>query len=638
MASLSGGMLLGISANHHYCDKASLLPPAVARWPFKWRWLGHACTVDASSSAQRGWRGDVLPTAFGWHCCRALLATGGVLLARALGLSASRRGPGADAGLGRLSRRRAKSNPGGTPAPVLRRRKRERQERKEEKLERFRSKFTMDLERPPPMSRNPKTGAWKDGRPENEESRQGQIKSPWTGQVYDRWAPQGGKQIRTDRQGGLSRARSFQTSMQRRMQQAVEEQKRDANIPEWKKYAPGAAPLHLLPANINPDGTKKEGPPPQRHAYRAGGFADIFKQIVVQTVLDLKVKKSDKPVWYVEPCAGEGEYHVSRMRAEYDDRLPMMFPKVEDLWSVLKDQDLTYTPPEIQGWMKAVSMLNNVEGWEVKGNSNPGFDKDQELQWLPSTAFVALGLLRKQDPVTLWEDGRIAFAALYNFVRNWSSRFDAHIELLYKDGLKYAKRRWMERRPGAVSEAHGPPKGQRGLVFLDPDYTRGGEAERCKELLLGFWKHWRAATVVMVYPIGPGYEIKARKFNKQIREADRTMDLITVEAYCENPARSSSEADDSDDDDEADDSSSETGHKKAKPIRGDKADDSSSETGHKKAKPIRGDKAKWRGCGVLISMPPFTAEQRIEAAMNVIFEELSKMPQATPMHVIVERL
>ena len=39
-------------------------------------------------------------------------------------------------------------------------------------------------------------------------------------------------------------------------------------------------------------------------------------------------------------------------------------------------------------------------------------------------------------------------------------------------------------------------------VFIDPDYTRGGEAERCQKIMVDFWKHWRSATVVITYPIG----------------------------------------------------------------------------------------------------------------------------------------
>lgn len=35
-------------------------------------------------------------------------------------------------------------------------------------------------------------------------------------------------------------------------------------------------------------------------------------------------------MWYVEPCGGEGEYHVSRMRSEIDERPPMKWPKVEE--------------------------------------------------------------------------------------------------------------------------------------------------------------------------------------------------------------------------------------------------------------------------------------------------------------------
>ena len=39
-------------------------------------------------------------------------------------------------------------------------------------------------------------------------------------------------------------------------------------------------------------------------------------------------------------------------------------------------------------------------------------------------------------------------------------------------------------------------------VFIDPDYTRGGEAERCQKIMVDLWKHWRSATVVITYPIG----------------------------------------------------------------------------------------------------------------------------------------
>ncbi|CAE7831087.1 HMCN1 [Symbiodinium sp. CCMP2592] len=432
----------------------------------------------------------------------------------------------------------------------------------------------------------------KKGAPEMESMRQGQFRSPWTNQVYDRWAPEDNKQLKTDRQGGLARARAFQTPTQRQIQTAVEEREAD-NTPEWKKFYPGLAPVYTLPKNQRQTGAQTNVF--ERHAFRAGNFGDIFKQTIVQTVVDLKVNKKDaaSPVWYVEPCGGEGEYHVQRMRSEMDDRKPMKWPTAEDLYSVLEKEDLTYMPMEVKGWMDSVKLLNFNENmdWEVKGEGAMEAEEQQGIQWLPSSTLVATRLLRKQDPVTIWEDNRAAFAAMFNFVRNWSSQLDPHVELIFKDGLKHTHRRWVQRRPGSISEAFGKQKGQRGVVFIDPDYTRGGEAERCHAIVVDLWKHWRSATVMVTYPIGPKYEKKARDFNRKLRQADKTLDLLTIEAYVENKDWHENSEED-----------------------------------------------KWRGYGVLISQAPGTTAERAQAALKVICDALATMPEAHPMHIRIERL
>jgi len=372
----------------------------------------------------------------------------------------------------------------------------------------------------------------------------------------------------------------------------VEEREAD-NTPEWKKFYPGLAPVHTLPKNQRMTGAQTNVF--ERHAFRAGNFGDIFKQTIVQTVVDLKVNKKDaaSPVWYVEPCGGEGEYHVQRMRSEMDDRKPMKWPTAEDLYSVLEKEDLTYMPMEVKGWMDSVKQLNFNENmdWEVKGEGAMEAEEQQGIQWLPSSTLVATRLLRKQDPVTIWEDNRAAFAAMFNFVRNWSSQLDPHIELIFKDGLKHTHRRWVQRRPGSISEAFGKQKGQRGVVFIDPDYTRGGEAERCHAIVVDLWKHWRSATVMVTYPIGPKYEKKARDFNRKLRQADKTLDLLTIEAYVENKDWHENSEED-----------------------------------------------KWRGYGVLISQAPGTTAERAQAALKVICDALATMPEAHPMHIRIERL
>jgi len=438
------------------------------------------------------------------------------------------------------------------------------------------SQQDFDRNRPPPNTgRKPKTGAWSDEVPESENMRQGQFKSPWTGQVYDRWVPDGLKQKSTDRQGGLGRSRAFETPTQ----QELRTEPAEKEVPEWQKYYPGLAPQHLMPQ-------KKNKKVLDRHAFRAGSFSDIFKQLVVSTIADLKVKKSETPIWYVETCAGEGEYHVSRMKGPNDERRPLQWPTSENLYEALSSQDMTYMPLELRHWAETVQMLNSQEDFEVKGEN---VSEHQSIQWLPSTALMALRLLRKQDAVSLYEDNHVPFAALFNFTRNFASQVAAPLEIAFADGFKMVDKIFITKRKD--SKQHGKLQNRRGLVVMDPDYKRGSEAFRCNRAVVALRKHWYAATTMVFYPIRPELMKKAKRFINEVRQADKSLDLLKVELYVETP-----------DWDEWSDS------------------------------------PKWRGCGVLISSPPYTAGERIQACLTVLAEELGALKGGDFIHVKVEKV
>jgi len=494
----------------------------------------------------------------------AALPTCLLLAARRVG----RRRPAAAA----ISRLRLAAVKGGPPGPVKRRQKKGQSSARQK----------LDPNRPPPQTTAPKSGAWKDGTPESENMRQGEFRSPWTGQVYDRWAPIGLKQKGTDRQGGLGRARAYETTAQRKIREALNpEGQKEAS--EAEKFYPGMAPEEVVAREPK----KKKL---LRHAHRAGGFSDLFNQIVVQTVIDLKVSKKETPVWYIEPCGGEGEYHTSRLRTPDDPKPPPRWPTAEALFEVLDEQDTTYMPPELQGWLQAMRTLNRQqEGFEVIGDRAQDVLCEEGVQWLPSTTLVALQRLRKQDPVTIFEDNPISFAAMFNFVRNFSARFNPHIELMFKDGFKFIEKMFVLRK--VISKAHGNFNGQRGLVFVDADWTRGSEAVRIRDLVVKLRKHWRSATVMVTYPIWPDYEHKARKFNRSVKDEDNGLDLITAELYVDTP-------------------------------------DWTPES----------EQVRWRGCGVLISSPPHTTGERIRAALGVLCEELAQTPGASKMTVLVEEI
>jgi 23S rRNA A2030 N6-methylase RlmJ len=405
--------------------------------------------------------------------------------------------------------------------------------------------------------------------------------------VYDRWAPIGLRQRTTDRQGGLGRSRAYETPTQRKIRDPNEAEQ--ALEMELDRYRGGGLAQR----------TEKLEKPKWRCAKKAGGFQDLFKQMVVQTVLDLKIQKKETPVWYVEPCAGEGEYHVKRLRSEEEfegGRHPLPWPRLESLYEVLKDKDLDGMPPEIRSWMEAVRLMNDDSDDFVTKGLHAESEVDG-IQWLPSTLHVALNLLREQDPVTVFEDNPVSYTALVNYVRNFSPRFKAHTEVVHLEGFKSLYHRFFTKNKNSTSKAHGKLDGQRGLVVIDPDWRRGCTAKQIERNVVDADKHWQAATVMVMYPLTPRTEHKARKLNKKIREMKPNLDLLTAELYVNNPRWT----------------------------------------------PYLSDEDKehiprWHGTGVLISKPPFTTAERIRAALAAMCQELSKMPGASEMRVTVEKL
>lgn len=457
-----------------------------------------------------------------------------------------------------------------------------RAQKRENKL-RKQMKKGINPDRPPPAgaSGGPTGGAWKEGRPEGEDERQGEYRSPWTGQVYDRWAPIGLKQKGTDRQGGLGRARAYETPQQRQIREAYEQDGED--VSEEEKFYPGISPNDQEPRR----GPKKEKKL-LRHANVAGGYKDIFKQLLVHTIVDLRVQKAESPVWYVETCGGEGEYSVKNRKPDRK----IEWPSVEGLYEVLEKQDMTYMPTELKAWMESVRFLNRESegGFDVTGAGAEADAQVEGVQWLPSTLLVALQSLRKQDPVTVFEDNPVAFAALFNFVRNFSPQFPAKLEISIKDGFQSVRRIFVEKK--GESKAHGRATGgTRGIVFVDADWNRGDAGYRCMDTMVRLWKHWRACTVMVAYNLHPDRETKVRKFIDSIHKQDPRVEMISVEFYVDNP---------------------------------DYAPGS--------------DEPKWTGVGMLISQPPHTTAERIRASLGVVIQEMSAMEGAPKMRVEVDRV
>mmetsp|Transcript_63363 Transcript_63363/g.151197 ORF Transcript_63363/g.151197 Transcript_63363/m.151197 type:complete len:558 (+) Transcript_63363:79-1752(+) len=434
---------------------------------------------------------------------------------------------------------------------------------------------------------NRKSPSYQGPREPDEPERQGKFTSPYTGKVYDRFAPDGLEQIKVDRKGGLARSRAFETEGQRKQR----EQRREENkhTPEHRMFYPGLAPPEKVPR-------KKKEHVIFRHAKRAGNFGDIFKQMVVRALCDSKAVK-ETPLWYVEPLAGEGEYHISRLQ----EGKPPLWPKVEDLYEALSEnKDVLESNATVKSWYETMEFLNNQD-FEVVGPGAQGAEPEtaetgeatapsqaSQVQWLPSTTLVAGLALRQQDHVTLIEDNPAAFLPLFNFVRNFSERIEPRVELLRKDGWKTIQKVFVEKE--VTSEAHGTVSGKRGLVVIDPDYTRGSEDVTSKKAIATLHQHWRSATVVVMYPISPDREFKARSFIRDVCESDPSLDLLAVEWYIDTP----------------------------------------NWTEHS-------EEAKWRGAGVLISNVPNQTAELISEAMDAVKKALSPMDNGATMRIDVDR-
>jgi len=111
------------------------------------------------------------------------------------------------------------------------------------------------------------------------------------------------------------------------------------------------------------------------------------------------------------------------------------------------------------------------------------------------------------------------------------------------------------------------------------------------DIIVRLRKHWRSATVIVTYPLGPDYADKARKFQQSVREKDPSLDLLMAELYINTPQWTP-----------------------------------------------KSEEPQWRGCGVLISSPPYTTAERVRAVLNVLCQELSQVQGAHKMRVRVEEL
>lgn len=195
-----------------------------------------------------------------------------------------------------------------------------------------------------------------------------------------------------------------------------------------------------------------------RHAFHAGNFADVFKHLVLLSLLQ-RFRTKEKPFSYVETHAGKGLYDLQGAAASRTE---------EARAGVLKLAQAADLPGEFHDYLRLVN--------DLPGNA-------EELRWYPGSPLIAQAMMRQQDQAVLVELHPEEAGALKRILGH-DRRFSVHC----RDGWEALK--------GLL-----PPTPRRGLLLVDPPFERPDEFSDIFDGLDQVQKRWANATVVVWYPI-----------------------------------------------------------------------------------------------------------------------------------------
>ena len=197
-----------------------------------------------------------------------------------------------------------------------------------------------------------------------------------------------------------------------------------------------------------------------RHAFHAGGFADVIKHIVLVRILSYL---QDKPAAFrvIDTHAGAGLY------------------------------DLTSDEARRGGdWLTGIARLLQARFSEnvallVKPYLDivRAFNPQRDLQAYPGSPLIARALLRPQDRLTACEVESKARKRLIDALRR-----DTQARVVDLDG-------WM------ALPAFVPPKERRGLVLIDPPFEAKDEFERLAAGFAQAFAKWPTGSYMLWYPV-----------------------------------------------------------------------------------------------------------------------------------------
>lgn len=201
-----------------------------------------------------------------------------------------------------------------------------------------------------------------------------------------------------------------------------------------------------------------------RHNYHAGNFADVFKHIVLVTLLKT-LQKKEKGYLYLDTHAGLGLYDLEGKIAQKTQEYKNGIEKI-------------YTEPTcplaIKNYLKIIRSIN----------------EEKALHYYPGSPLIAKILSRPQDKI-------IAIEKHQEDVKILKQNFacDQQVAVHHADGYQSLK-------------AFLPPACGRGLIFIDPPFEEKDEFEKIVAgLKIGIGR-FPGGIYSVWFPIKPDYDLK----------------------------------------------------------------------------------------------------------------------------------
>src|SRR4051812_13955045 len=197
-----------------------------------------------------------------------------------------------------------------------------------------------------------------------------------------------------------------------------------------------------------------------RHAFHAGGFADVVKHIVLVRIL---THLQDKPAAFrvIDSHAGAGRYDLgsdeSRRGGEWRTGIARIM-QARFSESVL---------PLLKPYLDIVR----------------AFNPPRELKTYPGSPLIARALLRPQDRLVACEVEPKARKRLIDALRR-----DTQARVVDLDG-------W------TALPAFVPPKERRGLVLVDPAFEQKDEFDRLADGFARTFAKWPTGSYLLWYPV-----------------------------------------------------------------------------------------------------------------------------------------